>query len=291
MAYQFNKPKSTNKPIHIVLTALIAILAIAVLTGWLTLSYLQNRPAEENETPDEMVSPVETVTEKATCLLILDMDTTQHYVLIQAAPHSGKMRIAAIPSNLETGTTDTLTDLLRRSGPAKVTETVREQLSLPVENYLHLTPSGVNKFLNEMENGVTATIPEAIKYTDENGITSTLSSGKNTLTAGQATAALSYAKWSDTEYAALTTTRIIVSLLNSYMKPERSLKGYFGALSNVAQTNLRIDHYIAYAPALEAIAESNSGDIADVVELVGETDGGRFAPDVDSCRNSTGLYD
>lgn len=290
MAYQFHKPKTTNKPIHIILTALIAILAIAVLTGWLTLGYLQNRPTDETESPDEIVTQIETITDPATCLLILDMDTIQHYVLIQSVPESDDMLIASIPPNLYTGTNDTLTDVLKRSGPAKVTETVRNQLSLPVENYLYLTPSGVNKFLNEMENGVTADIPETIKYSDENGITSTLLSGENNLTAGQATAALSYSKWSKKESSMLATTRIIASLLNSYMKPERSLKGYFGALSNVAQTNLRIDHYIAYAPALEIIAESNSGTVAKVVELIGETEDGRFIIDIDACRNKTGLY-
>lgn len=290
MAYQFNKPKTTNKPVHIVLTTLIAVLAIAVLTGWLTLSYLQNRPAENQPLSDEIIPPAETITEPATCLLILDMDTVQHYMLIQTVPESGKVLIASVPSNLQTETDDSLTDLLKRNGPVKVTETVSGQLSLGVENYLYLTHSGVNKFLNEMDNGITITLPEAIKYTDENGITSSLSAGKSTLTAGQATAALSYAKWANKKHSTLTATRIIASLMNGYMKPDRSLKGYFGALANVAQTNLRIDHYIAYAPALEQIAESNTGKVADVVKLAGETQNNRFIVDVDACRDETGLY-
>ena len=163
-------------------------------------------------------------------------------------------------------------------------------MELPINNYIYLTASGVNKFVNEMENGVTIELPESVSYTDENGIKSTLSAGKTTLTAGQTTAVLAHSKWKSSENAASVATSITASLFNGYMTTDHSLKGYFGVLSNVAQTNLRIDNYTAYASALNHLAECNTGDVAAIVQLDGETENGLFIPDVDACRHNSGFY-
>lgn len=290
MAYQFKKPKTANKPIHIVITALIALIAVAILIVWLSFSYLQNRPTEQPETPEETDTGIEIVTETASCLVILDMGENRQFVLVQTVPESTQVILAPIPAKLDTGSNDTLGDLLTRNGPVKVTETISNQLELPISNYFYFTPAGVNKFLSEMENGIKVKLPEPVTYTDENGIKSTVPSGTSTLTASQATAVLSYADWNKSQNASIVATRVMTSLFNNYMTSDYSLKGYFGTLSNVAQTNLRIDNFTAYVTALNHLAENNTGNIVTVVELSGTNDNGRFVPNIDDCRQNSGLY-
>ena len=291
MAYQFNKPKSTNKPIHIVFTSLIALLAIVVLCGWLVLSYLTDRPTEQPEETETTSTTSDEVTlDVATCLVILDMNDSKQFLLVHTNPQAESIIVAAVPAQLDTGSGDTLSELLARSGPTKVMQTVAERLELPLSHYISLSHSGVNKFANELENGITVKLPETVKYTDENGITSTISAGTSTLTAGDTTAVLSHNKWKKKQYSALMATRITAAMFNSYLTPEYSVRGYFGALSNVATTDLRIDNFVAYKSALTHLAEANTGEIASIVELDGQYEKGRFYPNIDSCRRNSGLY-
>lgn len=290
MAYSFRKPKNGNRPIHILLTCLAAVIAVAVLSVWLMVSYLQRRPVVDTDGADATTTYTETVTEPATCLVILDMDEINHFLLVQTVPAENRVLLASVPDNLDVNSDDTLNGLLKRNGPVKVMQTVSKQLHLPIDHYLCLTPSGINKFLAEMDKGVTVKLPQSISYTDENGISSSLSAGSVNLTAGQATTVLSYTKWKKPQYADLMATRIMAALINHYMTSDYSLRGYFGVLANVAQTDLRIDNFTAYAPALTQLAENNDGKLCTVVTLEGDVREGQFVPDIDKCRKNTGMY-
>lgn len=290
MAYRLNKPKSENKPIHIVLVSILAFIAVTILAIWLAIGYMESRPVDQEEPTNPTTTPDDTITDAATCLLVLDTLENKRFVLIQTDPVSEKVIITPVPTNLINDNNSTLTDLFTRYGPVRVMQTVSHSLELPIDHYISLDSSGINKFMSELDNGITVNLVEAVTYTDENGITVTLKKGEQNLTAGQATAVLSNSSWKQKDHAEIMITEIIQSLVNSYMTSGYSLRGYFGVLSNVAQTDLRIDHFTAYAPALSQLAENNSGHLAVITSLAGEDKDGFYIPDIDACRKNTKLY-
>ena len=290
MAYSFKKPKTGNRPIHIILTCLAAIIAIAILLTWLMISYLENKPAKEPDDADPTTTYAESISDPATALVMLNMGERHHFLLVQTVPAEDRVILASVPNNLDTGSSDTLAKLLNRSGPVKVMQAVANQLHLPIDHYICLTPSGVNKFISELDKGISVKLAEKITYTDENGISSSLSAGSVNLTAGQATAVLSHNGWKKPQNADLMATRIIAALINQYMTSEYSLRGYFGVLANVAQTDLRIDNFTAYASALEQLAENNNGKLCTTTTLDGTIEDGRIVPNIEACRKNTGLY-
>ena len=131
---------------------------------------------------------------------------------------------------------------------------------------------------------------KVITYTDENGLTSTIRAGQRQLTATQAVAVLEYTDWEDGDDEEQIAAEMIASLLNHYLVADRSIRGYFGALANVAQTDLRIDNYTAYASALTSLAENNNGSVCSVITLDGTIKGGYFVPDVEAIRQNASLH-
>ena len=110
------------------------------------------------------------------------------------------------------------------------------------------------------------------------------------ITAGQAGALLRYTGWSKTATGDTVAARLVCGVLNRFMQPGHRFDGDFATLANVAQTDMRINHYNAYAATLVDLASGNTGDLAQVVSLTGTIEGGLFHPDVAALRAETPLY-
>lgn len=290
MALSFRKKKPGTKPIYVVLAILALLIAVTLLTVWLIIGYHRSAPPPEEST-DITTQPSyeEPVPGVANCLVILKMENRTNFLLVQTDPKQNRIVTAPIPSTLA-DEKDTIAQLFERNGSARVAEAVSKALELPVQHYVTLDSSAIHKFLSELDQGVSLKLPQSIHYTDENGLSSTVRSGKRELTATQAVAVLEHDNWTKKAYGERVAADMIASLFNHYLVKDRSIRGYFGSLANLSKTDLRIDHYTAYAPALSQLAENNDGSICSVVILDGKNKGGRFTPNLEDIRRHAGLH-
>ena len=144
--------------------------------------------------------------------------------------------------------------------------------------------------MEELDRGVTYTLPESMQYTDKNGSTIRLSAGEQQLTGAQMAAVLQNDTWSNIDIQKQTTTNVIAAILNQYIVPQQSLDGYFSALADTAQTDLRIDHYNAFRRTLSHLGDNNTGALCQIITLIGTEQNGQFLPDVSAMQAQTDLY-
>ena len=291
MALSFRKKKRGTKPIYVVLSVLLLLITASLLTVWLIIGYHRSAPTPEEGT-ETTTTPTyaEPLPDTESCLVILKMSTHTKFVLVQTNPQEGRISAVPIPATLADESKTTLPQLLERNGSARVAETVANALELSVKHYVTLDADGIHEFLSDLDQGISLKLPQTITYTDENGLSSTVRSGKRDLTPSQALAVLEHSQWKKKGYTEQVAAELIASLFNRYLVADRSIRGYFGGLANVAQTDLRIDHFTAYSPALEQLAAANDGSVCKVVTLDGKTKGGRFIADLEAIRQNAGLH-
>ena len=285
--YFSNRRPLSKRAQYFIAFAVLAVVLMA-LTSWLMVRYYSYRPVDEPQDDSSLTSSVTYTTEDDGTMLLIFTDTdAERFLLIHAAPSGGAMYVAPLPANTLTEQKKTLVDILRKSGPAKVTQTVAAVTDLPVSRYMAMTTDNVESFLADLGEGVPYSISEAVRFTDKDGATMQLEAGEQTLSAGQTAALLRYEEWKNAN-ALQVNGDILVALLNRYLLPERSLRGDFAALSNLSKTNLRIDDYTAYREPLLYLAETNAlAPVCRRVDIVGSTDEqGRFIPDVTAIRQS-----
>ena len=268
----------------------VLLLAIAVMIAWMFIGHRRNNPPTPDESTNNPTQYTEPLTAVNNCLIILDFAGDTQFILVQSNAAAQTVTSMAVPSTITDENGNTLTDLLTKHGAKQVIETLSVALELSVEHYISWSPKGMQSFLDELHNGVMFTLPEAIQYTDENAVTIRLNAGEQKLTGEQTAAVLQYTAWSDSALLQNTAPQLIAAVINQYVTPDQSLDGFFAALADTAQTDLRIDNYNAFRPTLVHLAQGNNGALCRCLSLIGTEENGRFVPNVSAMRKQTDLY-
>lgn len=291
MPLYFNKRRHwpPSRPIQFILAFLALLLAVVILVAWLMIGYHQSAPKPEQEPDTSSTTQQETIMDIGRCLVILDVEEKQHFILVQTNPATPQVSIMHIPQNLAVENS-TLKEVFKKHGSPRAVQVLSEALQLPVSHYLTLNGKGIENFVNQFENGIVYTLPEKISYTDENDIRIHLDAKEHTLTGGQVKEILRYDGWNKSTYRAKIAPELLCALINQYMREEFPLRAYFGLLSNDAVSDLRIDNFNAYHTALTQIARGNNGDVCKISKLTGNTSNGKFAPDIADLQKSSPFY-
>lgn len=258
---------------------LLGVMLVGLL-GWLAVRYMGSRPQDEQ--PSDSSSAVTyTANDNAVMLLILTDNNNERFMLIQASPVNTAVFVAPLPAETTDGTGQTLTDILKKNGPAKATAAAAAATGVPVSRYMALTTEKAESFLADLGGSLPFTLPETVQFTDSQGASVRLEAGEQALSAAQIAGLLRYNLWSAPAVGQQVHGELLTTLLNQYMLPTRSLRGDFAALSNLASTNLRIDDYTAYHQQLMYLANANAlTPVCRRVNVAGEWDeNGRFVPD------------
>lgn len=266
-------------------------LVVAILVCWLIIRYYQSgisdKPAEENSVSS---LPVEDPAQTAATLLILNQSEAERFVLVQFNPADKKAYTIPLPAQLDGGQGATLAEILRKHGSPQAKETAAQVLGLPITHHLTLSVEDVETYLNYLEGGVTYTLPEAATYINDSLVEATIPAGEHHLTANQVGGLLRHDGWSN-QTADRVAAELIAAILNQYMVPEHRFGGDFAALANLAQTDIRIDHYNAYSSTLEQLANSNTaGTLCQAIAIPGKYTKDRFSLDREALHH-TPLYD
>jgi len=277
---------STKQIIPIILALIALLLAIAVMAAWMLIRYRQNKTPTSEESTDGVSNYIEPLTAVESSLIIFDFEESARFVLVQTDPADAVIRVVHVPANLADKSGNTLSSILDKHGSLQVIQAVSTALELTVKHYITWSADGVQSFLNELSSGIVYTLPEAIRYTDENGSTIRLSAGEQKLTGAQAAAVLQYHLWNDPTNAQLIAVQMTAAVLNQYMVPQQSLDGYFASLADTAQTDLRIDNYNSFRRVLTHLADNNTGALCRCITLVGTESNGIFIPDIPAMKKS-----
>ncbi len=288
--YGQSNRRSPKRVVSFVLASLTLLLAIAVTAAWMLIGYRQSTPPTTDPSSDITAQYEDPLTSVDCSLVILNFTDTPRFILVQTDPADQAVRVVSIPANLTDAAGNTLSAMLDKHGSLQVIQSVSAALELTVDHYITWSAEGAQSFLNELENGVTYTLPEDIRYTDENGSSIRLTAGEQKLTGTQAAAVLQYSAWSDATQVPDTAVRMVAAVLNQYLVPQQSLSGYFAALSDTAQTDLRIDNYNAFRRVLTHLSDSNTGSLCRITTLIGTENDSRFVPDIHAMREQTDLY-
>ncbi len=292
MAVYLNKQRrwSPKRLLQFALAIGALLLAIAVMVAWMLITHHQSNPPSPSDSSIDASQYVEPITAVDHCLLILDFSQSKRFVLIQTDPAHNRITTVAVPANLADKNGTPLTELLKKHGSLRVIQTVSAALELPVDHYITFNDVSAQSFLSELDHGITYTLPENIQYTDENGATIRLSAGEQKLTGAQAAAVLKHQEWNHTIIKETVAVDLTNAILNQYLLPERRLDGYFAALANGAQTDLRIDNFNAFRHVLSHLADSNTGTLCRPATLIGKSENDVFLPDKEAMRKENILY-
>lgn len=284
-----NKP-SGKRVASFIFAFLLLLLAIVVTTAWMVIRFRQSTPPTPSENSNTTSQYEDPLTAVDSSLIILDMGDTPRFVLVQTDPARLVVNVATIPVNIMDDNGNTLSSLLTKHGSLKVVQTVSAALELPIAHYITWSADGVQTFLNELNNGIVLNLPESIVYADENGITVRLQAGEQKLSGIQAAAVLRFTAWEDSSLTQTVPAQIVASVLNQYLVPEQRLDGYFAALADTAQTDLRIDNYNGFRRVLSHLSEHNTGALCRIVVPAGENRDGRFIPNIDAMKEQSILF-
>ena len=269
---------------------LALLLALAILGGWMLWFYLQSAPTASDDDADSPPQYEDPLTETNCSLVIFDFDDTKQFILIQSAPADNAIRIMDVPGNLTDNSGNTLVALLSKHGSMSVVQAVSSALDLSIAHHITWSTDGVRSFLENLDRGITYTLPESMQYTDKNGATIRLSEGEQQLTGTQIAAVLQNNAWTSADVRKTTASNVIAAILNQYILPQRNLDGYFSALADTAQTDLRIDNYNAFRRTLTHLGDHNTGALCCIITLIGTEENGHFTPDLSAMRQQTELY-
>ena len=281
---------SGKRVISFVLASLLLLLAIGVMVAWMIIRFHQNTPPTPSENSDTTSQYEDPLTAVDSSLIIFDIENSPRFVLVQTVPAESTVNVAAIPANITDEQGNNLPVILAKHGSMKVTQVVSAALELPVSHYVTWSTDGVQTFLNELDSGIVLDLPEAVTYTDENGITVRLQAGEQNLTGAQAAAVLCFTAWQNPSLTQTISAQMVAAALNQYLVPDQRLDSYFAALSDTAQTDLRIDNYNSSRRVLSHLSEHNTGALCQLVSLLGENRDGRFVPNIDTMKEQSILY-
>lgn len=290
MPLHYGQPNKNlgKRIITIVLSVFTLLLAVAVMLVWMFWDdIIAPAPYDPLTDISEYEEPLTAVN---SCLVILDFPDVQRFVLVQSVPSRHTVHVVNIPTNLALKDTANLSALLSKHGSLRATQAVADTLGITIDHYVTWTYDGAHAFLKDLERGVRFALPEDVNYTDENGTSTRLKAGEQQLSGVQVSGILRYNGWKDTALQKSIAAEMVAAVLNQYVVPEQHLNGYFAALADTAQTDLRIDNFNAFRRILTHLADSNSGSLCQIVPLIGVEKDGRFVPDLSAMRTQTHLY-
>ena len=290
LRYGQSNPHNKKRIAMMTVAILLLLLAIVVMVLWMFIGYRQNNPPSPDAHPDTPSQYEDDTFTANASLVILDFADSKQFILVQTDPANNAVRVVSIPAHMTDAGGNTLTNILAKHGSMQVVETVSTVLDLSVRHYITWSADGCRSFLNELDHGVTFTLVEEMHYTDDNGSSIRLNAGTQLLTGTQAAAVLQYSEWKDPNAQQQVAAQMIAAVINQYLVPQQNLSGYFAALADHAQTDLRIDHFNAFRRTLSHLADSNRGALCHVISLIGADNGQKFVPDVRAMREQTDLY-
>lgn len=275
----YTRKKKRTHLLPILLAIVALLLALVVMITWMWIGYRRSIPPDSTSSSDDTSHYDDPITDIGRCLLILDFADNKHFMLIQSDPSHNSITVSPIPAHTKDTDGNTLSTLFTKHGSLRVAQTISSILQLPVSHYITLDAAGTQQFLNELDSGIRFSLPEDILYTDENGAQIRLTAGEHVLSGAQTAAVMQYTAWSShSTDANHIVADVVTAVLNQYITPNRRFDGYFAALSNVAQTDLRIDNFNAFRRTLEQLAAGNDGSLSRHEPLSGTIENGAFIP-------------
>ncbi len=272
---------------------LALFLSIGIAVVWLVIQS-GSGPSDVTSQPTSSAISETTYTyeDAANLLVILREGSVCHYTLVQANPADRKLYTVPIPGNLAVDNDNSLDAMLASQGPTKCATALSKATDLTINQYVLMDAEEVESYLSHFEKGVALTLPQAIAVVDSNGATLRLDAGQHTLNAGQIASLLCYDQWNEPLYKTDFAAQLLESLLDTYFNAQQNLGYDFSILSNLWLSALRIHHFSAYKSTLQSIAQSNEGDICQLIHLQETVADNQFIHfDVGASRKATPLYE
>ncbi len=300
MALEFRRRRfwKPGKKGQLVLACLGLLLAIGIVVAWISVSYrddrMKNPAPSEDADPDSDTASLSAEQyapeDAANLLLLLDETPAERICLLQFDPADSAVRLAEIPPCMQISEGKDLLSVWQKGGAVAVVAAVADTLELPLTHYYSIKAEQAEKWFNYLEDGITVTIPEDIRFTDRRGSALRLSKGENNLTATQTINMLIYDQWEDAVAGRAFHAELLGAMFDRYLITDRNLLNDFSHLSNLGKTDLRIGDYHRYAEKLEYLCKQNGGNIAVPVTLSGDSREDRFVPDISKTKKDTDLY-
>ena len=256
----FRKP---GKKMQLALAIILLLIAAAFVAFWVAVRLHQTAaPAEDSGDSSADVSGVQAdpTWEPAYLLVLLSDEDTLRPVLLRSDPLRPILQATPLSGAAQLSETARLDALYRKEGAASVTAAVAKALDVPLTHYIAMRSDEVESWLNYLENGLTLTLPEAVR----SGALQ-LEAGERNLTATQVTLLLRYTGWSDAGYGDTVAADALTAMLNQYFRSGRHPQGDFSALSNLCKTDLRISDFTADAARLTYLMAQNQGALCRTV--------------------------
>lgn len=258
-----------SRPVQYLLACLLALIAIAILGGWLYLRFVYTEPTPQDSIQGSSITDEVELGDTSYCLIIVEDVGYERFALVKTAPQDTAISVTPLSPTFETAD-GALYALLKKYGPAQTAQFVAQALDIPALHYMSFSITDVENFFTRLGESLQFTIPEDVSYKDENGATIRLKAESHKLTPNQIAALLRYTQWTQTENETDLAAHVVTALVNQCLRSNNSLKGYFELLSNTAVTDLRIDQFNAYRSSLEYLAAKNEGSIAKVTSSINE---------------------
>lgn len=250
------------KPVQYLLAGLALAVAVTVLVGWLLLRFVYGDTEQPPKTdPTTTDSQIQTdLPDTAYCLFIIEDEGYERFALVEFAPADNRITVEAIPASLSLTEGETVAQVYQRTKAAHITRAIAEHYQLPLEHYVSLSISEMEKLIMGWGGSLRMAPPEAVTYQDENGATVRLPAEVNAMTPKQIAAMLRNTHWVNEENGLGLAADIATALLNQILTPSRDLSRCFSDISS--HTSLKIHHFTNYQLALSHLASLNGGAIA-----------------------------
>lgn len=284
---RFRKPSKSGQ---LAIAIAAVVVALGIVAAWIAVSF-RPQPDPNNTSSDTSQGDVTYENEVARNLLVILTDKGyERFTLVQIAPASQRVSVAAVPPTLIGKNGITLVDTMHKNGYADAVRLASETLELPITHYFALTAEQAESWFNYLESGLTVTLPQAVNFTDERGAVVRLDAGEHNLTATQTVALMRYNGWTDIENTRTFTAQIVAAMINRYATPERRFSSDFSSLSNLCRSSLRISDFNDFLPILKYTVSGGNQPLCNVETLKGVNRQSGFEFDQKGTAKASTLY-
>lgn len=272
------KKKRKGRVSSVVIFLIAFVLFLLVFGGlclWAVIKIGQERRTGAASSAASVQSTVAYTQEDARNLFVVTTDgAAQGFLAVRADPANSRIRILAVPrdTTVDVGTSQQrLYELYAEQGVQKAQSAVGSLLSLEFDNYAVITYSNIERWINQLGDGLEFTLPENLEYEDaESGYSINLAGGPRVLTASQAVRVLRYPRWhGGRKQQADIQAQLLAAMLNQYFLSSRDLQADFDNFIGLLQTDIKVSHFVSAKPMLEYLASRNTGELAAAVSLEG----------------------
>lgn len=273
-----NPKKKRKGKVSSVVVFLIAFLLFLVVFGGLCLWAVMKINQERRPGTSSAASAQSTVAytqEDARNLFLVTTDgAAQGFLAVRADPANSRIRILAVPrdTTVDVGTSQQrLYELYADQGVQKAQSVVGSLLNLEFDNYAVITYDNIERWINQLGDGLEFTLPENLEYEDaESSYSINLAGGPRVLTASQTVRVLRYPRWhGGRKQQADIQAQLLAAMINQYFLSSRDLEADFDNFIGLLQTDIKVSHFVSAKPMLEYLASRNTGELAAAVSLEG----------------------